>query len=132
MQSSFQDWSLLVVDDEPDTLQLIQDYMNIIGVKTYLADNGYTAIEMLETLRPTCILMDISMPEINGFDTLAAIRADASIPYIPVIAVTANVGRIDKHMVMDHGFDGFIAKPFDLQRLLRDIQFYIDKRAAAA
>ena len=94
MQSSFQDWSLLVVDDEPDTLQLIHDYMNIIGVKTYLADNGYTAIEMLETLRPTCILMDISMPEINGFDTLAAIRADGSIPYIPVIAVTANVGRM--------------------------------------
>src|SRR5688500_20096698 len=117
MQSSYQNWSLLVVDDEPDTLQLIQDYMNIIGVKAYVADNGYTAIEMLETLRPTCILMDISMPEINGFDTLSLIRLDESIPYIPVIAITANVGRIDKHMVMDHGFDGFIAKRTESTRL---------------
>ena len=103
---------MLVVEDNPD---------NMITAKAILADNftvleavdGKIAIEMAKQHTPNLILMDIDLPEMNGIEAFKAIRSNARLLHIPVIALTASAMVSDRESILAHGFDAYIAKPID-------------------
>jgi len=124
------DWIILVADDELDNLNVIVEYMELQGMTVYTAANGKQVLELLTGIRPDCILLDIAMPGMSGWETLTQIRMDPEISDVPVIALTAQVMNTSKADVLSYGFDGYIAKPFDLVKVMKEVQYWLERGAA--
>lgn len=116
------DMTIVVVDDEMDNLSIITKAIECLGGRAYCATNGEAAISILEVVRPTLILLDLSMPAMNGWETQKAIRARPEFNLVPVIALTAHAMQEDKERVLAAGFDGYISKPFRPSKLIEEIR----------
>ena len=102
---------VLIVDDDPDTLFTINELVKDCNCKTILAKNGIECLEVLKHSNPDLILLDIMMPEMDGFETIKNIRKNEQWKDIPVFAVTAKAMANDKDIILKHGFDDYIPKP---------------------
>ncbi|MHB8579306.1 MAG: response regulator [Ignavibacteriaceae bacterium] len=103
--------NVLVVDDDPDTLFTISEIVRACDCKAFTAKNGIECLKALEMKLPDLILLDIMMPEMDGFQTISRIRQNKKWKHIPIFAVTAKAMLEDKEVIMRHGFDDFIPKP---------------------
>jgi CheY-like chemotaxis protein len=120
---------VLIVDDDPDTLFTISEIVQACNCKTYLARSGKECLEYLNQNIPDLILMDIMMPEMNGFQTLKEIRSNNKWGEVPVFAVTAKAMQSDKDVILNHGFTDYIPKPvnptmisFKIEKLLKQLK----------
>ena len=120
---------VLIVDDDPDTLFTISEIVQACNCKTYLARSGKECLEYLNQNIPDLILMDIMMPEMNGFQTLKEIRSNDKWGEVPVFAVTAKAMQSDKDVILNHGFTDYIPKPvnptmisFKIEKLLKQLK----------
>ena len=120
-------WTVLIVDDEPDNLKVAQTILNFQGAEVHIAEDGVQGMKVLETLRPSFILMDISMPNMNGWEMIKAIREDVDLQKTPVIALTAHAMAGDKEKILEAGCDGYISKPFRLGSFLQQIIDCLDR-----
>ncbi len=102
---------VLIVDDDPDTLFTMNELIQSMGYKTYLAKSGTECLKMLEHIKPDLILLDIMMPGMDGFQTLKNIRKSKTASDIPVFAVTAKAMAGDKEIILKYGFNDYIPKP---------------------
>jgi len=109
---------ILVVDDDPRNLFVITAALEQHGAKVDNALNGRKALEMLATLQPNLVVMDIMMPEMDGYKTIAAMRADPHLTAIPVIALTAKALPQDREKALEAGADDYLAKPADYDVLI--------------
>jgi CheY-like chemotaxis protein len=116
------DWTVLIVDDEPDNLGVARKVLTFSGSTVHVARNGVEGLSMLDSFIPTFILLDLSMPEMDGWEMLKAIRNDTMWADVPVIALTAHVMTGDKERVLQAGFNGYISKPFRINSFLEEIQ----------
>ena len=103
--------TVLIVDDDPDTLFTIDEMVKGCNCKTILAKNGVECLEVLSRNTPDLILLDIMMPVMDGFQTISKIRSDSRLKNIPVFAVTAKAMSEDKEIILKHGFNDYIPKP---------------------
>jgi CheY-like chemotaxis protein len=104
---------VLIVDDDADTLFTIGEIVQACDCKTVLAKNGVECLKVLETKIPDLILLDIMMPEMDGFQTISRIKKNPKWAGIPVFAVTAKAMLDDKAVILRHGFDDYIPKPIN-------------------
>jgi CheY-like chemotaxis protein len=102
---------VLIVDDDPDTLFTLNELVMSTGCKTYLAKSGLECLKILENIKPDLIMLDIMMPEMDGFQTLRNIRSNNHLAAIPIYAVTAKAMVGDKEIILKHGFNDYIPKP---------------------
>jgi len=102
---------VLIVDDDPDTLFTLNEMVQATGCKTHLAKSGMECLKILENIRPDLIMLDIMMPEMDGFQTLKNIRSNTDLTGIPIYAVTAKAMVGDKEIILKHGFNDYIPKP---------------------
>jgi len=109
--------NVLVVDDDPDTLFTINEILESCNCKTYLVKGGKECLAMLEKITPDIILLDIMMPEMDGFQTIANIKTHPRWVNIPVFAVTAKAMLDDKEVILKNGFDDYIPKPINSSML---------------
>jgi len=114
-------WTVLAVDDEPDSLEVLCEALELHDATVTGVIGGQAAIAALEKLRPTLILTDISMPEIDGYRLLRAIRKMPDLKDVPVIALTAHAMKGDRDLIMAAGFSGYITKPLRLDTLVQKI-----------
>ena len=128
----FSGWVVLIVDDEPDNVLVAQKVLTYHGAVVHVARNGIEGIELWEDLQPTFVLLDLSMPELDGFKTLEMIRQLPNGVGCPLIALTAHAMVGDRERVMRAGFDGYIAKPFRLDTFLRDITAILEAKLDVA
>jgi two-component system sensor histidine kinase/response regulator len=108
---------VLVVDDSPDNLFLIEHILDEEGYEIILVRDGFTALELIKQSPPQLILLDVMMPQIDGFEVTRRIREDTTLPFIPILLITA----YDQPSVvkgLDLGADDFIRKPVDIDELL--------------
>jgi CheY-like chemotaxis protein len=115
-------WSVLIVDDEPDNLELVAVYFSFVGANIRTAHDGQEGLETLNAFHPDLILLDLSMPHMDGWEMKAALRADPLTQDIPTIALTAHAMPTDKGRVREAGFDGYVTKPISLPTLMVDLQ----------
>ena len=120
---------ILIVDDDPDTLFTISEIVQACNCKTHLARSGKECLEYLNQNIPDLILMDIMMPEMDGFQTLKEIRANDKWSEVPVFAVTAKAMKSDKDVILNYGFTDYIPKPvnptaisFKIEKLLTELK----------
>ncbi|PSO52996.1 MAG: hybrid sensor histidine kinase/response regulator [Cyanobacteria bacterium QH_8_48_120] len=112
---------ILVVDDSPDNLLLVQNILEEEEYEVVLAEDGFTALDKLEQSLPTLILLDVMMPEMDGFEVTKRIRGKEDLPFIPILLITA----YDQPSVvqgLDSGADEFIRKPVEVDELLARVR----------
>ncbi len=109
---------ILVVDDNEDMLVLISSLLGKKGYRILTAPNGRVGLERARKLRPDLILMDVLMPEMNGYEATHILKTDPFLAAIPVVMLTARSETEDKLEGLEQGADDYIAKPFDRRELL--------------
>lgn len=112
---------ILVVDDLPQNVRLLQAVLEPRGYDVAVAFSGAEALERLRAGGVDLVLLDIVMPEMDGYEVCRAIRADAATAFLPVVMITAS-GEQEKRRALDAGADDFIAKPFDHAELLARVR----------
>jgi CheY-like chemotaxis protein len=125
-------WRVLVVEDEQDTLDILVTFLLHAGCQVAGALSGQLALGMVNTFRPNLILLDLSMPVLDGWRLHQLLRLRPSLAHIPIIAVTALVMPEDVQRIEAARFDGYISKPFRVVELLPRIQICIDAFIANA
>ncbi|TDI87362.1 MAG: diguanylate cyclase [Caldithrix sp.] len=114
--------SILVVDDVPVNIQLLNTYLSSEGYNVVTASDGAEAIEQVQQHAPDLILLDVMMPKMNGFDVCKFLKSQELTRFIPVIMVTALNEVEDKVKGIDSGADDFISKPFNKLELLARVR----------
>jgi CheY-like chemotaxis protein len=114
-------WNVVIVDDEPDNLEVLSEALLMFDVKIRTALEGQEAVKLIEADHPTLIITDLSMPGIDGYQLLYKIRHMAGMETIPVIALTAHAMAGDKERILSSGFSGYMSKPVRIANLLTDI-----------
>ncbi len=104
---------IIVIDDDPRNLFVITAALEQNGASVLNALNGRRALEVLETTAVDLIITDIMMPEMDGYQTIAAIRANPDLSHIPIIALTAKAMADDKKNILEIGADDYLSKPVD-------------------
>jgi two-component system cell cycle response regulator DivK len=117
--------TILYVEDNPDNRNLIRRVLNAEGYSVVEASQASQAIEKLENQKVDLILMDINMPDMDGYTLTAKIKKIEKYAKIPIVAVTANVMRGDREKSLEAGCDGYIQKPIDIDTLSLQIERFI-------
>ena len=121
--------TVLYVEDNPDNRMLVRRILLAENYKLLEARHAFEAIELLEKTIPDLILMDINMPDMDGYTLTAKIRSMPGLGRVPILALTANVMRGDKEKTLEAGCDGYIQKPLDIDQLTREIEKFLKRRA---
>jgi DNA-binding response OmpR family regulator len=112
-------YTILVVDDKANIRRLLQDYLAEQGYRVVLAENGRAALYAARAEKPDLILLDIMMPEMDGYDFLRTYRQEKA---TPVILLTARLDETDKVVGLELGADDYVTKPFGLRELVARIR----------
>lgn len=117
--------TILIVDDTPNNLQVLFSYLETAGFKVLLAEDGESAIEIAQTQNPDLILLDVLMPDINGFATCSRLKSQVSTKDIPVIFLTALSETVNKVQGFKVGGVDYITKPIEQEEVLARIQTHL-------
>jgi two-component system, cell cycle response regulator DivK len=120
--------TILYVEDNPDNRLLVKRILLSEDYALLEATDAMDALNVLKTARPDLILMDINMPDMDGYTLTAKIKSLPGFERVPILAVTANVMRGDKEKTLEAGCDGYIQKPLDIEQLTREIEKFILRR----
>jgi two-component system cell cycle response regulator DivK len=123
--------TILYVEDNPDNRNLIRRVLMADGYDMVDAANARQAIEKLEQGGIDLILMDINMPDTDGYTLTSEIKSIGKFSRIPIVAVTANVMRGDREKSLEAGCDGYIQKPIDIDILSQQIERFLTRRSHA-
>jgi CheY-like chemotaxis protein/anti-sigma regulatory factor (Ser/Thr protein kinase) len=113
--------SILAVDDEPDSLELLRFVLEDAGAEVQTASNGTVALERLRQFQPNLLVSDIAMPDLNGYELLQQIRTIYRDRQIPAIALTAYASSSDRDYTLRMGFEQYFSKPIDPEILVQAI-----------
>ena len=109
---------ILVVDDVEDNREIVRARLESQGYRVITADDGEAALSAVRAEVPDLILLDVMMPKLDGFEVARRLKADKSLPYMPIIHVTAKSDSRDVVAGLDAGGDEFLTKPIDHAALL--------------
>lgn len=113
---------ILLVEDNELNRDMLSRRLLRRGFEVVMAFDGPNALRMAESARPDLILMDLSLPIMDGWEATRRLKADTAMREIPVIALTAHAMEGDRQRAMEAGCDDFDTKPIDLERLLAKIE----------
>jgi adenylate cyclase len=113
---------ILVVDDTPTNVKLLEDLLAFHGYEVEAAASGEEALEMIRARMPDLVLLDVLMPGLSGYDVCRAVRADASLAMLPVVMVTALEAREERVKGLEAGADDFLSKPINPPELLARVR----------
>lgn len=119
---------ILVVEDNMDTYELVRFILEKNDYETFLAVNGRDGVNAAIKQTPDLIIMDLSMPEMDGWTAIGLIKKDERTSSIPLLALTAHALPGDRQRAMDAGSDEYITKPMDLGDLVKSVDHWINKR----
>jgi len=108
---------ILVVEDNRDNMTLIVDMLESLNYEVIKAQDGQRGVALANSEKPDLILMDLSLPVMDGWTASSQIKADASIRHIPIIALTAHAMAGDRERALEAGCDDYVSKPINMAEL---------------
>jgi DNA-binding response OmpR family regulator len=111
--------TVLVVDDEPQIVQLVRDYLEHGGFSVLVAADGATALELARTRKPDLVVLDLGLPALDGLDVTRALRREGA---LPIIMLTARDDESDKLVGLELGADDYVVKPFSPKELVARVR----------
>ncbi len=119
--------TILYIEDNPDNMLLVQRALESRGYKLLKAPNGVDGISMAEGNMVDLILLDINLPDIDGYEVARRLRksSKSGLAYIPIIAVTANALKGDAERALEAGCDVYMSKPINIRELWARVEAYV-------
>ncbi len=117
--------TVLHIEDNFDNRLLVRRLLQAGGYRVIEAENALQAREALKNTMPDLILMDINMPDIDGYTLTIQIKSNPTLQKVPVVAITANVMRGDREKVFQAGCNGYIEKPIDVDKFLDQVALFL-------
>ncbi len=115
-------WKVLIIDDNADNLGVASQLLSFLGAEVHTAQSGSEGLEILATLEPTFVLLDLTMPGMDGWDVLNVIRGDPKNSTTTVIALTGHAMEGELERIKAAGFNGYITKPYMMATFLNRIK----------
>ncbi len=113
---------ILIVDDNPDLIYVLQRLVQLVGYDFIVATNGKQAVDIAAAQLPDLIILDIMLPEMDGLEAARLIRQNPKTHSIPILALTAKVSLKDKEECLQSGCDDYISKPYTPKQLASRIE----------
>ena len=113
---------ILIADDEDAIIGLLHEALQAADYEIVVARNGIEALEQVQKTSPDLVLLDVQMPELNGFAVCRRIKSDVFLRHIPILMLTSQSGIEHKVTGLEHGADDYLTKPFELEELLARIR----------
>jgi CheY-like chemotaxis protein len=117
--------AILVVDDNHDNMELMQYLLKAFGYEPLSATTGAEAVRLARDNRPHLILMDIQMPEMDGYEAAEAIKSQPNLKECPIVAVTAFAMVGDQTRILSSGFAGYISKPITPETFVAQVEAFL-------
>jgi CheY-like chemotaxis protein len=121
---------VLVVDDSEVIRDLISMNLELEGFEVVTAVDGQDALDKIQDVLPDVITIDVRMPRLDGFDTVARLRADPRTSTVKIAMVTASAQEVDVRRGERIGVDAYLTKPFDPEALVRTVRDLVDRAAS--
>mgnify|MGYP001228055318 CR=1 FL=1 len=116
---------ILIVEDNEDNMTLVRDVLASRGYMVIEAVDGQQGLELAMTQRPDLIIMDLSLPLLDGWEVVRQLKADPELRRIPVVALTAHAMVGDREKALDAGCDDYLAKPIRLAMLIAKVKEFV-------
>jgi two-component system, cell cycle response regulator DivK len=122
-------YTILYIEDNPDNMQLVKKAMEAKGYRFLWAQNGTEGIDMAMQNKPNVILLDINLPDIDGYEVARRLRSTSArgLLYVPIIAITANALSGDAEKALAAGCDLYMAKPINIRELWIRVEAFLPK-----
>ena len=116
---------ILIVEDDPKSLKLVRDLLEVSGFVTLTATDGKRGVELAREHKPGLVVMDIQMPVMNGLDATRILKADQETRDIRILALTSRAMRGDEEDIVAAGCDGYMTKPIDTRGFLKKVKSFL-------
>ncbi len=116
---------ILYIEDNADNRLLVRRILMVEGYEVLEAEDGKTGIELAMHEQPDLVLMDMNLPEVDGYELTRLMREKPELQNIPIIAMTANVMHGDREKTLEAGCDGYIPKPIDVDALPTQVEKFL-------
>ncbi len=117
---------ILIVEDDPKSLKLFRDVLQVSGYATVEATDGRQGVELAQEKKPDLILMDIQMPVMDGLEATRILKADPVTADTPIVALTAYARGEEEERIRQAGAEGYLTKPIRIQRFLEEVKEYLE------
>jgi len=117
--------TILYIEDNPDNMLLVERLISARGLVLLQAIDGLTGLVAAHQHQPNLILLDINLPDIDGYEVARQLRSSDATRHIPVIAITANALKGDVEKALHSGCDAYIAKPINLRDLWTNVSMFL-------
>ena len=119
--------NILYIEDNADNLRLVRRALESRGYTVYEAVDGFTGLDQAEAIKPDVILLDINLPDIDGYEVARRLRTNSisELRYTPIIAITANALKGDADKALASGCDVYMAKPINVRELWARIEAFL-------
>jgi CheY-like chemotaxis protein len=114
-------WTVLVIDDDPDALDIVDTLLSFYGATVITASNGRVGLEAIKQHRPRFVIADLSMPEMTGWELVNVLKNDRTMLDIPVVALTAHAMPGDRARALSMGFHNYLTKPLRPETFVNDL-----------
>ncbi|GAB5494282.1 MAG: response regulator [Phototrophicaceae bacterium] len=114
-------WNIVVIDDEEDSLEVAEIILLEYGASVYTASDGKQGLRITRATNPRLIISDMSMPVMDGWGFIRAIKDDSNLSEIPVIALTAHAMTGDRERALEVGFHNYLTKPLTVETFMEDL-----------
>ncbi len=120
-------YKILYIEDNPDNMRLVERALKAKGYVIHGAFDGLSGLQMLESVMPTVILLDINLPDIDGYEVARRIRKhrNSDVRHLPIIAITANTLKGDAEKALDAGCDVYMSKPINIRELWARVEAFM-------
>ena len=118
---------LLLIDDEADVQYSFRRILDSAGVELHTASSGEEGLRLVPKLKPDLVLMDIMMPEMDGYQTIGHIREEPAYRRLPIIALTAKAMKGDREKCLEAGASDYLAKPVNTEQLLSALRMWLHR-----
>jgi two-component system alkaline phosphatase synthesis response regulator PhoP len=124
------DERILIVDDDREIVRLVRGYLEQAGYRVLVAYDGHSAVEILRAEKPDLLILDLMLPDRDGWEITRMIRADEALSYLPILMLTARVDDVDKILGLELGADDYVTKPFNPREVVARVRALL-RRARA-
>lgn len=114
--------NILIVDDQPELAGMMADLLDDAGHATRTAENGRQALAAVQAEPPDLLLLDVNMPELDGFEVATMLKSDPTTATIPIIMISAQEGRGSRLIGLESGAEDYLSKPVDPAELIAKIR----------
>ena len=122
---------ILIVDDNADLLTVLRLGFSKAGYVVRTADNGAVALKKARTFEPDLLLLDLIMPEMDGFAVCETLKKNPATAGIPIVVLTGLASELSRFAGLESGADEYLTKPFNFNEILAKVQDVLDRKAAA-